>query len=118
LVAAADILYHPQEHDRGVLHGTGDAAMAHDEQKEPLAGRLGGQGQVVSGAFGDLNEHRARELILETARELRYPATKADVAAEARRQRVPPQLTELIGELPEREYVSPEDVAEEAARID
>lgn len=90
--------------------------MAHDEFKEPLAGRLGGQGQAVTGAFGDLNERRARELILETARELRYPATKADLAAEAERQRVPPQLAALIGEMPEREYVSPEDVADAAGR--
>lgn len=90
--------------------------MAHDERKGPLGGRLGGQGQVVSGAFGGLNEHREREMILETARELRYPATKADLAAEARRQRVPPQLTELLDRMPEREYVSPEDVAEEAER--
>ncbi len=90
--------------------------MAHDERKGPLGGGPADQGQAVTGAFGDLNERRARESILETARELRYPATKADLAAEAGRQRVPPQLAELIGEMPEREYVSPEDVAEEAER--
>lgn len=88
--------------------------MAHDEQKGPLGGRFGGQGQVISGAFGDLNAHRARELILENLRELRYPATKADVTAEARRQQVPPQLNELLNRMPDREYVSPEDVADEA----
>lgn len=92
--------------------------MAHDERKGLLSGGPADQGPAVSGAFGSLNEHRARELIMETARELRYPATKADLAAEAGRQRVPPQLTALIGEMPEREYVSPEDVADEAERYE
>jgi len=116
MAAAAEILYFPREHGRGAPLGTGHGDMAHDELREPLGGRLGGQGQAVTGAFGDLNEHRAREMILETVRELRYPTTKADLATEVRRQRVPPQLTELFDRMPEREYVSPEDVAEEAER--
>ena len=88
--------------------------MAHDEQREAVRGRPAGQGQAISGRGGRLNENRERTLILEELRELDYPVTKADLTAEAERRRVPPQLTDLLNRMPEREYVSPEDVAEEA----
>jgi hypothetical protein len=45
-----------------------------------------------------------------------HPATRADVEAEARRQRVPRRLLNLLGRMPGREHVSPEDVADESAR--
>lgn len=118
MAGAADSLYPRRAHRDVVPKGMEDETMAHDELKEPLAGRLGGQRQVVAGVYGDLNEERVRELILENLRELRYPATRAEVATEAERQRVPPQLTVLIDEMPDREYVSVEDVADEAVRTD
>lgn len=89
--------------------------MAHDEEREGPGVRLGEHEHVAAGPFAELNDRRAKELILENLREVRYPATKAEVEAEARRQRVPPQLTVLLGRMPEREYVSVEDVAGEAS---
>jgi hypothetical protein len=89
--------------------------MAHDEERAGPGVRLGEHERVVSGPFAELNDRRAKELILENLRELPYPATKAEVEAGARRQRVPPQLTALLGRMPEREYVSVEDVADEAS---
>ena len=60
------------------------------------------------------SEHRVRALILENLRELRYPASREEVTSEAGRQRLGPQLLALLGRTPDREYVSVEDVADEA----
>lgn len=90
--------------------------MAHDVERAPVGGRSDAAGRVVSGEFGELNRHRARELVLDNLRELRFPATKAEVAAEAERMRMPPQLLALLERLPAREDVSVEGVADEAVR--
>ncbi len=87
--------------------------MAHDVLRAPVSGRPDDGGLVVTGEFGEMNEQRARELVLENLREVRYPATRAGVEADARRQRMPPQLLALLARMPEREYVSVEDVADE-----
>lgn len=88
--------------------------MAHDEERTAPGVRLDERGHAVAGPYTEMNERHARQLILENFRELRYPAAKGEVEAEARRQRVPPQLAALLGRIPEREYVSVEDVADEA----
>jgi len=90
--------------------------MAHEEQRDVVRGRPGGQGQATFGRGGRLNEKVERSIILEELRDLDYPVTRHDLADETRRRHLPPQLSEVIDRMPEREYVSPEDVAEEAER--
>ena len=94
--------------------GTEDDALAHDKERAPVSGRPTDEGLVVAGEYSELNENRPRALILESLRELRYPASRDEVRAEADRQRLGPQLLALLERMPERQYVSVEDVAEEA----
>jgi|GEM_PF-702489 len=88
--------------------------MAHEEQRDVVRGRPAGQGQATFGRGGRLNEKIERSIILEELRDLDYPVTRRDLADETRRRHLPPQLSDTIDRMPEREYVSPEDVADEA----
>ncbi len=77
---------------------------------------LGGLGQKMGGAGGALNEQMIRGLIMQALRDLKYPLGKQDLTAEAQKRNAPPQLTELLGRMPDRQYTSPEDVAQEAEK--
>lgn len=45
-----------------------------------------------------------------------YPVTKADLAAEAQKRGAPTQITDILAKMTDRQYVSVDDVADEAMK--
>lgn len=55
-------------------------------------------------------------LIMGALRNLRYPIDREELGAEARRRGAPGVMLDLLARMPDRPYVSAEDVAREARR--
>ena len=79
-------------------------------------GVLGGIGRAVGGAGDKAKEEMAIQMIMTALRELNYPLTKADLAAEAQKRGAPAQITDVLAKMPERAYASADDVADEARK--
>jgi hypothetical protein len=92
-----------------------------DQQQGPgplggLGGMLGGVGKAVGGTGDRAREEMAMNMIMQVLRGLKYPLGKADLAREAQQRNAPPQLTEVLGRMPDRQYMSADDVAGEARK--
>jgi hypothetical protein len=85
-----------------------------DEQQGGLGGMLGGMGKAIGGAGQSAQEQMAITMIRQTLAGLNYPVTKADLAAEAQKRGAPSQITDILARMPDRQYVSADDVAAEA----
>ena len=79
-------------------------------------GMFGGIGQAIGGTGDRAKEEMAIQMIMQALRGLNYPLTKADLAREAQQRNAPSQLMDVLGKMPERQYTSADDVAEEARR--
>jgi len=77
---------------------------------------LGGLGEKVGGVGGGMNEQMIRGLIMQALKDLKYPLGKQELTEEARKRNAPGQLTDLLARMPDRQYTSPEDVAQEAEK--
>ncbi len=95
--------------------GTGTGIMA-NQQQGGIGGMIGGIGQTVGGTGDRAREEMAINMIMQALRGLNYPLSKADLAREAQQRNAPPQLTEVLSRMPERQYTSADDVAEEARK--
>jgi hypothetical protein len=95
--------------------GTGTGIMA-DQQQGGMGGMLGGVGKSVGGMENKAREEMALNMIMQTLRGLKYPLGKADLAREAQQRHAPGQLTDVIDKMPDRQYTSADDVAEEARK--
>ena len=77
---------------------------------------LGGIGQAIGGEGDKAKEEMAINMIMQALRGLNYPLTKADLAAEAQKRNAPGQITDVLNKMPDRQYVSADDVAGEAQK--
>ena len=80
-----------------------------DQQQGGIGGMLGGMGNKAQ-------EEMAMNMIMQNLRGLKYPLTKADLVREAQQRNAPGQLTEVLDKMPERQYISADDVAAEARK--
>ncbi len=87
-----------------------------DQQQGGIGGLLGGIGQAIAGSGDKAKEEMAINLIMQGLKTLNYPLTKADLAAEAAKRNAPTQITDVLNKMPERQYVSADDVADEARK--
>ena len=87
-----------------------------DQQQGGLGGMLGGVGKAVGGAGDTAREEMAISMIMQALRGLNYPLTKADLAAEAQKRNAPAQITDVLNKMPDRQYTSADDVADEARK--
>lgn len=87
-----------------------------DQQQGGIGGMLGGIGQAIGGAGNTAKEEMAINMIMQALRSLNYPLTKADLAAEAQKRNAPGQITDVLNKMPDRQYVSADDVAGEARK--
>jgi hypothetical protein len=85
-----------------------------DEQQGGIGGLLGGIGKAAGGMGDAAKEQMAITMIKQALGELNYPVTKADLAAEAQRRGAPSQITDILAKMPDRQYVSVDDVSAEA----
>lgn len=77
---------------------------------------LGGIGKAI-GSMGDkAKEEMAITMIMQALQSLNYPLTKVDLAAEAQNRNAPSQITDVLNKMPDREYISADDVAAEARK--
>lgn len=77
---------------------------------------FGGIGKAMGGAGDKAKEEMAIQMIMQALRELNYPLTKADLAAEAQKRNAPGQVTDVLAKMPDRQYTSADDVAAEARK--
>lgn len=75
---------------------------------------LGGIGKAIGGVGDKAKEEMAINMIMQALRELKYPLTKTDLAAEAQKRNAPGQITDVLARMPDRQYISADDVAAEA----
>jgi len=87
-----------------------------DQQQGGLSGMLGDVGKAVGGAGDTAREEMAISTIMQALRGLNYPLTRAELAAEAQKRNAPAQLTDIIDKMPDRQYASADDVADEARK--
>ena len=87
-----------------------------DQQQGGLGGMLGGISKAIGGAGDTAKEEMAIQVIMQALREMKYPLTKMDLAAEAQKRGAPTQVTDVLAKMPERQYVSADDVATEARK--
>lgn len=77
-------------------------------------------GGALGGLFGSIGTRAMEEvgvgMILGALRSLDYPLSKADLAREAGRRNAPGQVTDVLNRMPDRQYTSADDVAQEARK--
>jgi hypothetical protein len=86
--------------------------MADQQGQGPLAGLAGS----IGGTGDRAKEEMAIQMIMQALRGLNYPLGKADLAREAQQRNAPGQLTDILNRMPDRQYASADDVAEEARK--
>lgn len=84
-----------------------------DQQRQGPPGSLGG---AMGGMENKGMEEMAINMMMGILRSLKYPLTKADLAREAQQRNAPGQMTDVLNRMPERQYTSADDVAEEARK--
>lgn len=78
--------------------------------------RSRGRPAVPGGLLGRAQERIAVGLIMGALQSLRYPLDREGLGVEARRRGAPRVMLDLLERMPDRAYVSAEDVAREARR--
>lgn len=92
-----------------------ESIMAY-EQGGGLGGLLGGIGKAIGGVGDSAKEQMAMTMVRQALSEMTYPVTKADLAAEAQKRGAPTQITDILAKMTDRQYVSVDDVADEAMK--
>ena len=78
------------------------------------------QGGGLGGLFGGIGNRAMEEMavgmIMSALRSLDYPLSKADLDREAVTRGAPSQVMDVLDRIPDRQYVSADDVAAEARK--
>ncbi len=77
---------------------------------------LGGIGKAIGGVGDKAKEEMAINMIMQALKSLNYPLTKADLAAEAQKRNAPAQITDVLNKMPDRQYATADEVADEARK--
>lgn len=77
---------------------------------------LAGIGKAIGGVGDKAKEEMAINMIMQALKSLNYPLTKADLAAEAQKRNAPAQITDVLNKMPDRQYATADEVADEARK--